>query len=82
MLPNPQNGPTKVAKSSIDKAVPIAIPKQLGSPVVDVRGRDCPMLRTRMPEATIDKEDRPSFSEHKIRNDACAKIVLQQYLPQ
>lgn len=68
VFPDPQDGPARFAKALISGSVSLPVVFELGTPPNLVLLRPVPVLRTGVPEASIDEHSELDGSENKIRS--------------
>lgn len=70
VLPDPDDAPSCGSERVIDGAITLNIPCELGLPVLHVHRGSPTVLRTSMPEATIDEHGHPPSRKDYVRADA------------
>lgn len=81
VFPDADDSPPSFGQRS--RSLPIAFNStgELGRPIPFVRGRLTPMLRTRVPEASVDEHRDLTCGEHHIRTDATTREIDPEVLP-
>jgi hypothetical protein len=72
VLPDAEHGPPARREGRIDPTIAIGIALELWRPVLEVRRRDGPVLRTSVPVAAVDEHRQPTAREDDIRTHAKA----------
>mgnify|MGYP001227613457 CR=1 FL=1 len=67
MLPDPDDLPTVVVENPVGFLVTFHVPLDLGLPEVGVGPRSDVMLRTAVPEASVDEDRDPCCAEDEVR---------------
>jgi hypothetical protein len=66
MLPNTDHAPSSGAKTLVRLKVPLLIGLDLVPPPVSILSRPCPVVRTTVPEASVDIYRDPSAGEQDV----------------
>jgi hypothetical protein len=66
MLPNSHDGPACFLQRPGDFPISLAVPGQLGTPVICIGPRDGPVGWTAMPETPINENSHLASTKHKV----------------